>query len=236
MEQERKLQTNLDTDFLKLIAIIAMLLDHVGNVFFPQYPIFRWIGRIAFPIFCYCMTVGLLYTHDIKKYLTRLGIFAIISQPFWILAFNPDDVWGNLTNWNIFFTLFLSLLSLWAFQEKKWWLFALGVVALALGGFDYNYNGLVMMLIFLLCRNKPGLGALLYFLTWIPALWGGDIADPRCPVIAGHAINWTIFGLGAMPFIFLNTHTNLRVPKWFFYGFYPAHLAAIALVRFLMKV
>ena len=236
MEQERKLQTNLDTDFLKLIAIIAMLLDHVGNVFFPQYPIFRWIGRIACPIFCYCMTVGLLYTHDIKKYLTRLGIFAIISQPFWILAFNPDDVWGNLTNWNIFFTLFLSLLSLWAFQEKKWWLFALGVVALALGGFDYNYNGLVMMLIFLLCRNKPGLGALLYFLTWIPALWGGDIADPRCPVIAGHAINWTIFGLGAMPFIFLNTHTNLRVPKWFFYGFYPAHLAAIALVRFLMKV
>ncbi len=236
MEQERKLQTNLDTDFLKLIAIIAMLLDHVGNVFFPQYPVFRWIGRIAFPIFCYCMTVGLLYTHDIKKYLTRLGIFAIISQPFWILAFNPDDVWGNLTNWNIFFTLFLSLLSLWAFQEKKWWLFALGVVALALGGFDYNYNGLVMMLIFLLCRNKPGLGALLYFLTWIPALWGGDIADPRCPVIAGHAINWTIFGLGAMPFIFLNTHTNLRVPKWFFYGFYPAHLAAIALVRFLMKV
>ncbi len=236
MEQERKLQTNLDTDFLKLIAIIAMLLDHVGNVFFPQYPVFRWIGRIAFPIFCYCMTVGLLYTHDIKKYLTRLGIFAIISQPFWILAFNPDDVWGNLTNWNIFFTLFLSLLSLWAFQEKKWWLFALGVVALALGGFDYNYNGLVMMLIFLLCRNRPGLGALLYFLTWIPALWGGDIADPRCPVIAGHAINWTIFGLGAMPFIFLNTHTNLRVPKWFFYGFYPAHLAAIALVRFLMKV
>ncbi len=236
MEQERKLQTNLDTEFLKLIAIIAMLLDHVGNVFFPQYPVFRWIGRIAFPIFCYCMTVGLLYTHDIKKYLTRLGIFALISQPFWILAFNPDDVWGNLTNWNIFFTLFLSLLSLWAFQEKKWWLFALGVVALALGGFDYNYNGLVMMLIFLLCRNKPGLGALLYFLTWIPALWGGDIADPRCPVIAGHAINWTIFGLGAMPFIFLNTHTNLRVPKWFFYGFYPAHLAAIALVRFLMKV
>ncbi len=236
MEQERKLQTNLDTNFLKLIAITAMLLDHVGSVFFPQYPVFRWIGRIAFPLFCYCMTVGLLYTHDIKRYLTRLGIFSIVSQPFWILAFNPDDVWGNLTNWNIFFTLFLSLLSLWAFQEKKWWLFALGAVALALGGFDYNYNGLVLMLIFLLCRNKPGLGALLYFLSWIGALWGGDLADPRCPVIAGHAINWTIFGLGAMPFIFLNTHTNLRVPKWFFYWFYPAHLAVIALVRFLLKV
>ena len=106
MEQERKLRTNLDTDFLKLVAILAMLLDHVGSVFFPQYAVFRWIGRLAFPLFCYCMTVGLLYTRSIKRYLIRLGIFALVSQPFWIVAFNPGDFLGNLTNWNIFFTLF----------------------------------------------------------------------------------------------------------------------------------
>ena len=46
-----------------------MVIDHVGSAFFPQYPVFRWIGRLAFPIFAYCLTVGLLYTHDIKKYL-----------------------------------------------------------------------------------------------------------------------------------------------------------------------
>lgn len=100
--QERKLRTNLDTDLLKLVAIAAMLLDHIGGAFFPETPIFRWIGRLAFPLFCYCLTVGLLYTHDIRRYLGRLAIFAVVSQPFWILAFNADDILGNLTNWNIF--------------------------------------------------------------------------------------------------------------------------------------
>ena len=71
-----RLRTNLDTDFLKLIAILSMLLDHIGAVFFPEHPAFRWVGRLAFPIFCYCMTVGLLYTRDIKRYLGRLGLFA----------------------------------------------------------------------------------------------------------------------------------------------------------------
>ena len=93
--QERKLRTNLDTDLLKLVAIAAMLLDHIGGAFFPETPIFRWIGRLAFPLFCYCMTVGLLYTHDIRRYLGRLAIFAVVSQPFWILAFNADDILGQ---------------------------------------------------------------------------------------------------------------------------------------------
>lgn len=67
-----KLKTNLDTGLLKLIAILSMAVDHVGSVFFPKYPVFRWIGRLTFPIFAYPLTVGLLYTHDIKKYLVRL--------------------------------------------------------------------------------------------------------------------------------------------------------------------
>ena len=120
-----RLKTNLDTDLLKLIAIAAMLIDHIGGAFFPEVGVFRWIGRLAFPIFCYCLTVGLLYTHDVRKYLTRLGIFALVSQPFYILAFHPvGEFWANLTNWNIFFTLFLSLLGMYGLKERKWWLFA----------------------------------------------------------------------------------------------------------------
>lgn len=52
-----RLKTNLDTNLLKLIAIISMLIDHVGGAFFHEIPAFRWAGRLAFPIFCYCMTV-----------------------------------------------------------------------------------------------------------------------------------------------------------------------------------
>ena len=90
-----RLKSNLDTDLLKLIAITAMLIDHIGGAFFPEVGVFRWIGRLAFPIFCYCLTVGLLYTRDVKKYLLRLGVFALISQPFYILAFHPVDPSGQ---------------------------------------------------------------------------------------------------------------------------------------------
>lgn len=110
LENGALLDTNLDTTFLKVVAVISMFLDHVGGTFFPEYPVFRWIGRLAFPIFCYCMTVGMLYTRDIKRYLGRIAVFAVISQPFWILAFNPHDFLGNLTNWNIFL---LCLLVFW---------------------------------------------------------------------------------------------------------------------------
>lgn len=162
-----RLKTNLDTDFLKLIAIISMAIDHIGGAFFPQYPVFRWIGRLAFPVFAYCLTVGLLYTHDIKKYLIRLGIFALVSQPFYIFAFHPWD---------------------W---RAEWWL---------------------------------------------PALWSGYPEDPKSLIVAGHAINWTIFGVLSVFPIYLPSRTGIKIPKWFFYGFYPVHLAAIGILRVILKV
>lgn len=168
--QTPKLKTNLDTNFLKLIAILCMVADHVGTVFFPGYPIFRWIGRLAFPIFAYCLTVGLLYTHDIRRYLGRLAIFAVISQPFYALAFHPHDFWGNLTNWNIFVTLFFSLLAIYGVKSRKWWWFVAGVLAINLLNADYANTGVVLTLIFYLCRNKPWLGAALYVLSYISAL------------------------------------------------------------------
>ncbi len=49
-DNQSRLQTNLDTDFLKLIAIVSMLIDHIGSVFFPEVGVLRWNGRLAFPI------------------------------------------------------------------------------------------------------------------------------------------------------------------------------------------
>lgn len=226
-----KVRTNLDTDFLKLIAIASMLIDHIGGAFFPEVGVFRWIGRLAFPIFCYCLTVGLLYTHDIKRYLGRLGAFAIISQPFYVLAFHPNDWRLEWNNWNIFFTLFLSLLAMYGLKERKWWLFFLGFFAVSFGNFDYAGMGVQMMLIFYLCRNKPRLGAALFVLTYLPALWSGYAQDPLCFTLGPLTVNWTIFGMLAAPLIFRGTHSGVKVPKWFFYAFYPVHLALIALLQ-----
>lgn len=232
-ENSLRLKSNLDTDFIKIVAIISMTLDHFGHAFFPEYPIFRWLGRIAFPLFCYCLTVGLLYTHDIKKYLLRLGAFALISQPFWILAFNADDFVGNIFNLNIFFTLLVSLLGAWGFKEGRWWLFGLSFLLLSFVNFDYAVTGLVLMLIFYLCRNKPWLGALIYTLTYLPAL-NGDADDPLALKLGEQAIGFEIFALLALPFIYLHTKTNLQISKWFFYAYYPVHLFLIYLLKLML--
>lgn len=233
-EAEPRLQTNLDTDFLKLIAIVSMCIDHIGGAFFPTTGIFRWIGRLAFPIFCYCMTVGLLYTHDIKRYLGRLALFAVISQPFYILAFHPHDWQTEWANWNIYCTLFLSLLAMYGLKERKWWLFVLGSFVVSFWNFDYSWGGIELMLVFYLCRNRPKLGAILFTLTYLPALYSGYPEDPLCLTIGGHTIDWTIFAILAAPLIFCQTHTHIHVNKWVFYIFYPAHLAVIALLRFIL--
>lgn len=229
---DRKLKTNLDTDFIKIIAVVSMTIDHIGGAFFPQYPAFRWIGRIAFPLFCYCLTVGMMYTGDIKKYLLRLGAFAVISQPFWILAFNSDDIIGNIFNLNIFFTLIVSLLGACGFKERKWWLFILALILLNVINFDYAMTGLILILIFYLCRNKPWLGAAVYTLTYLPAL-NGNMADPLALKIGGHAIGFEIFALLALPFIYIQTNSGLKISKWFFYIYYPVHLFAIYLIGIL---
>lgn len=230
---EVKLKTNMDTNFLKLIAILSMTVDHVGGAFFPQYPVFRWIGRLAFPLFCYCMTVGMLYTSDIKKYFLRLGIFALVSQPFWILAFNSEDFLGNLFNLNIFFTLLVSLMAAWGAKEKKWWLLIAGVLLLSFINFDYSITGLVLMLIFYYCRNRPWLGILFYTLSYLPAL-NGYMEDPLALKLGGHAVGFEIFCLLALPLIYCHTNVRPKINKWFFYLYYPAHLLAIFLIGLLL--
>lgn len=231
-----RLKTNLDTDFLKLIAIISMLIDHVGSAFFPETALLRWIGRLAFPLFCYCMTVGLLYTHDIRKYFFRLGIFALISQPCYILAFHPYDFWPQFTNWNIFFTLFLSLLAMYGWKERKWWLFALAFFVISWWNFDYSSSGIILMLGFYLFRNHPAAGVAFYLLFTVPPAFHFHPGDTLNLTIGGLTVNWTFAMAFAALLIFPRTHTGLKVPRWLFYAVYPAHLLIIGLVRLALKV
>ena len=82
----REVGLNRDTNLLKLIAMISMLIDHVGKMFFPQYRIMRIIGRLAFPLFGYCVAVGCVYSRNRLKYLTRILLVGLISQPFYAVA------------------------------------------------------------------------------------------------------------------------------------------------------
>jgi len=101
-------------DTLKLLAMLTMLIDHIGYMFFPNYRIFRTIGRLAFPIFAYQLSVGYVKTSNLKKYSIRLLGFALISQiPY--SFFSPTLDFEPL-RLNIMFTLLLALGVLYVYD------------------------------------------------------------------------------------------------------------------------
>ena len=94
--------------FFKKIAVITMLIDHSCDVIIKHYSMGYVIGRIAFPLFAFQLVIGYRNTHDIKKYLKLLLIFALISQlPYGLMFYN----YVHKIDINIFFTLFFALLT-----------------------------------------------------------------------------------------------------------------------------
>ena len=110
---------------LKMIALTAMIIDHIGAAFPGYAPFeFRIIGRLTFPIFVFLLAEGFRHTRSPMKFLLRLFAFAIISEPFfdWAITrthltygYNPWRV-DFLNNTNIFYTLFLGGVAIVAFQ------------------------------------------------------------------------------------------------------------------------
>ena len=70
----------LSRDVLKLIAILSMLIDHVGKLFFPNILFLQIVGRLAFPIFAFFIAEGFYYTRNKVKYFFTILVFAVIAQ------------------------------------------------------------------------------------------------------------------------------------------------------------
>ena len=234
MENAVKIKQNLDTNFLKLIAIASMLLDHIGKVFFPENMILALIGRIAFPLFAYCIVVGCLYTRNVKKYILRLTIFAVVSQPIFNLTFHPTwaHFWEEFFSVNIFFTLIAGVLAVTALMDikKHWWMLVTALAMELFIGLDYGLYGIGLMVLFYLCRNKSWLSILLIF-VWMCNMIRGDFLQ-----IGGFGLDRQFFAVLALPFIYIHTNVHPKIHKYFFYIFYPAHLLLIFALRMIFKV
>lgn len=245
-------KTGLTGSQLKWIAIITMLIDHIGvalleigllpkvsdavlggnsfdyvmedyHFWYLFDDILRSIGRLAFPIFCFLLVEGFLHTKNAKKYALRLGLFALISEIPFDLAFN-----GRLLEFsyqNVFFTLFIGLLMLIClryFEETlpphiSWLRFIVALTAILLASFlRTDYDAFGIMLIFLIYEFRS-----------LPKL--------RC--IAGAILMLFNSTTGWLAFIllwFYNGERGRQLPKYFFYAFYPVHLMLLWLVRILI--
>jgi len=106
---------NTSTGLLKLLALVFMFCDHAGKMCFPTVTELRMLGRLAFPLYCWCMVVGASHTRSMPRYLMRLALVGLISQPIYMVALHhPINVP------NIFLTLLLGLIGVWGMQEKRW--------------------------------------------------------------------------------------------------------------------
>ena len=119
----------LDLSALKWIALITMLIDHIAATMMPHfdiveqlfnidtefiYNVMRGIGRISFPIFCFCIVEGFIHTRNIKKYLIRLFIFAVITEPIYDLAFFGIPLYPGYQN--VLWTFLIAILMLMAIK------------------------------------------------------------------------------------------------------------------------
>lgn len=140
----------MSSSMIKAIAITAMIIDHVGAVLFPHMIILRIIGRIALPLFAWQLSISLDKTHNPRKLLTRILLFALISQVPYAILFG--------SRLNIFFSFTLSVMTLILYKKNK---FA-GYLALFLSiimsqALNIEYGWYAIMMVFLFYSFKEDL-------------------------------------------------------------------------------
>lgn len=248
MGNDSLIRSNTDTGLLKLIAAVCMVVDHVGQVFFthtPYYVVMRGIGRLAFPLFAYCMAVGCRHTRNIALYALRILLLAILVQPLYaeakgLVALGGFD-WKNhflqpglifrhyySGSLNILFSLFLGIGLIWTLRDGHFYLTApLALLCFILQEhLDYGVRGLLLMVMYYCLLERP-----LASIIWTGLLmlhWG----MPYLFSDGSMEYTWQIFAMLAMPLIYIPLHSRMRMPKFFFYAFYPAHLLVIYLIQY----
>ena len=204
----------LNSFTLKMIAIISMLIDHIGYIFLPgteYYILFRGSGRIAFPIFCFLIVEGFQHTKSPMNYLMRLIVFAFISEVPFDLAFFGTTF--NMKNQNVFFTLAIGLACLFCLEEmnRRRWFAIIFLLLFATAYFikcDYGVGGVLLICMFYLTKDS----------FWVSFVLAGLIFY----MFYGTA---ELLGLISLILIFFyNGKRGYNKAQWFFYVFYPLHL------------
>ena len=226
---------------LKLIAILAMLSDHIGTIFFPENILFRVIGRLSLPIFVFLLTEGFSKTSNKIKYAQRLIIFGIISIiPHSLAFFNK---WFCFEIQNVLFTLFITLMMLLSFDNLKTSKYGIIIKPVTL----VFVASLGVMLKFEYAVICPLLAVVFYEFNRkkILLIFGGIASIIIGYTIESHFVynvdNWylaiimsiveLIGVLALIPIFFYNGKRGNLFPKYFFYLFYPIHLIVIHFVR-----
>ncbi len=204
------LKKALSGSALKWIAILVMLVDHISASGLVDSWNMRLIGRTAFPLFCFLLAEGAAHTRDIRKYIGRMAVFAVVSEiPFDLALYGQFFYWGSQ---NVYWTLLLGLCVIYLFQRypAEGWKGCLGLALLAglaeVCGTDYGATGVVVITLMYLLRENP----------WLRAV--------SCFGILLLSAESEVWCFPAFLLIALYNGERGRQFKYFFYAFYPLHL------------
>ena len=240
----------INANTLKILALVLMVFDHIGLLFFPGVLWWRMVGRISFPLFAFAISEGCRYTRNKTKHFLLIFILAVICQVVYYFFDN-----GSLYMC-ILVTFSLSILAVYALQFFKKTLFdgstlskqilaGLLFLAVVFGvslfckkfTVDYGFWGCMLPVFASLFdfHRIPapekvqkldclwlrvacfGVGLCAFFVSYLP-------------------VTLTAYAFFALPILFLYNGEKGKVSiKYFFYLFYPLHLALLEGIYLLLR-
>lgn len=241
----------LNSNCIKLIAILAMTIDHIAWMIFPGYPkellpiIMHVLGRITCPIMCYFIAEGYHYTKDIQKYTKRLFVFALISHFAYLFAsmdfvdwhsFIPFYYGSVLNQTSVMWSLAWGLVMLRVESSRKIGSRAIKTVLIVLicvVSFPSDWSCIASLCVLAFGTNRGKFKAQMLWMVFYVAIYA---------VVYFFAID-KVYGILQMAVVLSapilmkyngergKSQTANTFMKWLFYLYYPLHLLAIGLIR-----
>lgn len=239
----------LNRDQIKYIAVFTMTLNHVARVFIEPdtllYECFIYIGYFTAPVMCYFLAEGFRHTGSRARYCLRLGIFAALSELPFCMAFSEafnGETGISYCGMNMIFTLFLCYCMIWALEDLQSTLLKILTVFVTFYLSTFSDWALIAPLFALVFQwagtdEEKVKGAFaasvlllgMYRFMEVYGVWSDGeslayaIKNMIGPALAGIVI---IFGYNGK-----RAEKGRRISKWFFYAYYPLHLAVIGGMR-----
>lgn len=210
---------------MQILAMLSMTADHFGRMFVPHDPLWQLVGRLAFPIYTYLLVLGYQRTKNLRMYFIRLVLIGLIAQVPYMMAIRPNHI-------NVIGTLIVGLFVLYALDRMNSLILKILLVApfifvMELLPFDYGFYGIPLLLIY---RYTSGHGMVgLHAALNIAAIF---IRGPAWILQLG-SIGATLLFAYAPRIVSLVD--SIKIPKWVWRSFYPAHFVALLLVRYFLK-
>lgn len=235
----------INSNLLKFLAMIFMLLDHLWATIIPGNQWMTNIGRLAFPIFAFLVVEGFIHTSDFKKYLKRLFIFALISEIPFNLIYTGAFIFPF--HQNVLFTLLLGLLCINEIDKikndksfKKIFKRTLKILSFFLIGIigfvDYGLTGILTIIIFYIFRNFKfaWFGQLISLILLYIIFFKGQSVVLNILNFEYYLPLQSIGILSLIPIWLYNGEKGIKSKKlqYTFYLFYPVHMLVIYLIYY----